>query len=122
MGSYWNVGRTRHSRYNRFVLKWPLRAVVDVFSGCMPAICVSESVTLSQVSSTCHERTPSGPGKSVRTRQVVARRRDGWAALNVIGTTPCTTTSPPAIFLLNTMPCIVIIMYAIVIEPTLNAS
>ena len=30
-------------------------------------------------SSTCHERTPSGPGKSVRTLQVAARDRDGWA-------------------------------------------
>ena len=30
-------------------------------------------------SSTCHERTPSGPGKSVRTLQVAARHRDGWA-------------------------------------------
>ena len=29
-------------------------------------------------SSTCHERTPSGPGKSVRTLQVAARHRDGW--------------------------------------------
>ena len=28
----------------------------------------------------------------------------------------------PAIFVLNTMSCIVIIMYAIVIEPTINAS
>ena len=30
-------------------------------------------------SSTCHERTPSGPGKSVRTLQVAAHQRDGWA-------------------------------------------
>ena len=30
-------------------------------------------------SSTCHERTPSGPVKSVRTLQVAARDRDGWA-------------------------------------------
>ena len=30
-------------------------------------------------SSTCLERTPSGPGKSVRTLQVAARHRDGWA-------------------------------------------
>ena len=30
-------------------------------------------------SSTCHERTPSGPGKSVRTMQVAAHQRDGWA-------------------------------------------
>ena len=30
-------------------------------------------------SSTCHERTLSGPGKSVRTLQVAARDRDGWA-------------------------------------------
>ena len=36
--------------------------------------------------------------------------------------TPCTTTSPPAILILNTLSCIVIIMYAIVIEPKLNAS
>ena len=34
--------------------------------------------------------------------------------------TPCTTTSPPAIFILNTMSCIVIIMYAIFIEPNIN--
>ena len=27
-------------------------------------------------SSTCHERTPSGPGKSVRTLQVAAHQRD----------------------------------------------
>ena len=32
-----------------------------------------------QYSSTCHERTPSGPGKSVRTLQVAARHRDGQA-------------------------------------------
>ena len=32
-----------------------------------------------QYSSTCHERTPSGPGKSVRTLQVAARHRDGRA-------------------------------------------
>ena len=31
-----------------------------------------------EYSSTCHERTPSGPGKSVRTLQVAARHRDGW--------------------------------------------
>ena len=30
-------------------------------------------------SSTCHERTPSGPGKNVRTLQVAARHRDGRA-------------------------------------------
>ena len=36
--------------------------------------------------------------------------------------TPYTTTSPPAIMILNTMSCIVIIMYAIVIEPKINAS
>ena len=30
-------------------------------------------------SSTCHERTPSGPSKSVRTLQVAARDRDGLA-------------------------------------------
>ena len=30
-------------------------------------------------SSTCHERTPSGPGKRVRTLQVAARHRDAWA-------------------------------------------
>ena len=28
-------------------------------------------------SSTCHERTPSGPGISVRTRQVAAHQRQG---------------------------------------------
>ena len=31
-------------------------------------------------SSTCHEGTPSGPGKSVRTLQVGTHRRDRWAA------------------------------------------
>ena len=31
------------------------------------------------ISSTCHERTPSGPGKSVHTLQVAAHHRDGWA-------------------------------------------
>ena len=36
--------------------------------------------------------------------------------------TPCTTTSPPEIFILHTVTCIVIIMYAIVIEPKINAS
>ena len=30
--------------------------------------------------------------------------------------------SPPAIFILNTISCIAIIMYAIVIEPIINAS
>ena len=32
-------------------------------------------------SSTCHERTPSGPGKSIRTLQVAAHQRDGWAVV-----------------------------------------
>ena len=36
--------------------------------------------------------------------------------------TPCTATSPPAIFMLNTMPCIVKIVYAIVTERKINAS
>ena len=36
-------------------------------------------------SSTCHERTPSGPGKSVRTMQVAAHQRDGWERLNESG-------------------------------------
>ena len=36
-------------------------------------------------SSTCHERTPSGPGKSVRTLQVAAHQRDGWARCNESG-------------------------------------
>ena len=34
--------------------------------------------------------------------------------------TPCTTTSPPAIFILNKMSSIVIIMYAVVIEPIMH--
>ena len=35
--------------------------------------------------STCHERTPSGSGKSVPTWQVAGRQRDGWVgAPNVI--------------------------------------
>ena len=36
-------------------------------------------LSLSWYSSTCHERTPSGPGKSVRTLQVAAHQRDGLA-------------------------------------------
>ena len=32
-----------------------------------------------EYSSTCHERTPPGPGKSVHTFQVAAHQRDGWA-------------------------------------------
>ena len=81
------------------------------------------TIVLSQLlySSTCHERTPSGPGNCVRTLQVVARRRDGWAAPNVIHLARL-HSSPPALFILNTMSCIVIIMYAIVIEPKINAS
>ena len=39
----------------------------------------AESVIVGGYSSTCHERTPSGPGKSVRTLQVAARHRDGRA-------------------------------------------
>ena len=56
-------------------------------------------------SSTCHERTPSGPGKSVRTLQVAARHRDGQAG----GGRQISYTlqyyiilSPPEIFLMNT--------------------
>ena len=82
---------------------------------------VTKTILHRLYSSTCHERTPSGPGKIVRTLQVAAHRRDGWAAPNVIGPTPYTITSPPAILILNTMSCIVIIMYAIVIEPNINA-
>ena len=33
-----------------------------------------------ECSSTCHERTPSGSGKSVCTLLVAARHRDGWAS------------------------------------------
>ena len=36
--------------------------------------------------------------------------------------TPYTTTSPPAILIRNTMSCIVIIMYAVVIGPKINTS
>ena len=43
-------------------------------------------------SGTCHERTPSGPGKSVRTLQVAARGRDGWAGRDANYNTPCNTT------------------------------
>ena len=35
--------------------------------------------TADSFSSTFHERTPSGPGKSVRALQVAARHRAGWA-------------------------------------------
>ena len=47
------------------------------------------------------------------------RSSEGWAGGGAKRDTPCTTTSPPAIFILNTMSCIVIIMYAIVIEPNI---
>ena len=52
---------------------------------------------------------------------------DRWPLMGETGgrrkrNTPYTTTSPPAILILNTMSCIVIIMYAIVIEPKINAS
>ena len=55
--------------------------------------------------------------------KVPARRRDRWAAPNVIHLERL-HPSPPAIFVLNTKSCIVIIiiMYAIVIEPKTNAS
>ena len=44
-------------------------------------------------SSTCHERTPSGPGKSVPTWQVAARQRDGGTGEGGgMHNTPCTTT------------------------------
>ena len=41
-------------------------------------------------SSTCHERTPSGPGKSVRTWQAAAHQRDGRAR-GTKRNTHCTT-------------------------------
>ena len=85
----------------------PVNGSLRLYAHCTP------SIQSSFHSSTC----TSGPGKSVRTLQVAAHRRDGWAVPNVIGPTPYTTTSPPAILILNTMSCIVIIMYAIVIEP-----
>ena len=50
-----------------------------------------------------------------------ARRRDGWAAPNVIHIERL-RSSPPAIFELNTKSCIVLSMYAIAIEPKTNAS
>ena len=75
-------------------------------------------------SSTCHERTPSGPDKSVRTLQVAAHQRGGWAGGDAKYNIPCKTTylllSPPAVFILNT--CIVIIMYAIVSKTEINAT
>ena len=43
-------------------------------------------------SSTCHERTPPGPGKSVRTLQVAAHQRDGWAGGDAKYNMPCKTT------------------------------
>ena len=46
----------------------------------------------SSSSSTCHERTHSGPGKSVRTLQVAAHQRDGWAGGDAKYNTPCKTT------------------------------
>ena len=67
-------------------------------------------------SSTCHERTPSGPGKNVRTLQVAACDRDGWTdgGRQIYYTLQYyLLLSPPAIFLMNTR--IVIIMYAIVV-------
>ena len=70
-------------------------------------------------SSTCHERTPSGPGKCpYMTGGHSSEGRVGGAKRN----TPYTTTSPPAILILNTMSGIVIIMYAIVIESKMNTS
>ena len=57
-------------------------------------------------SSTCHERTPSGPDKSVRTLQVAARHRDGWAGggRQILYTLQYyLLLSPPAIFLMNTL-------------------
>ena len=74
-------------------------------------------IKLNTYSSTCHERTRSGPGKSVRTLQVAARHRDGWAGggtPNIIHLAILPTTIPPVIFLMNTR--IVIIMYAIVVN------
>ena len=67
--------------------------------------------------STCHERTPTGPGKSVRTLQVAARHRDGCAGggrqiLYTLQYYPL--LSLPAILLMNTR--IGIIMYAIVVN------
>ena len=42
---------------------------------CVAPVCP----VVSMYSSTYHELTPSGPGKSVRTLQVAAHQRDGWA-------------------------------------------
>ena len=77
-----------------------------------------------QYSSSCHERTPSGPGKSVRTLQVAAHQRDGRAYGDAKYNTPCKSTylllSPPAVFILNT--CIVIMMYVIVSKTKINGT
>ena len=45
-----------------------------------PAVRYGADNIIMMYSSTCHDRTPSGPGKSVRTLQVAARHRGGWAS------------------------------------------
>ena len=53
---------------------------VLTYKGIIKHISAASSVDYgTNYSSTCHERTPSGPGKSVRTLQVAARHRDGRA-------------------------------------------
>ena len=53
-------------------------------------LCVS--LIFVHYSSTCHERTASGPCKSVRTLQVAAHQRDGRADADAKYNTPCKTT------------------------------
>ena len=64
-------------------LKWYLLLLVTVVVHHCYGNCIFQTdiyrETVLLYSSTCHERTPSGPGKSVRTLQVAARHRDGRA-------------------------------------------
>ena len=48
-----------------------------------PVPVVENARRLKSHCSTCHERTPSGPDKSVRTLQVAARHRDGRGTPNI---------------------------------------
>ena len=66
----------------------------------------------------------SGPGKCpyMTGGRSSEGRVDRWATPNVIHLARLHYASPPAIFILNTMSCIVEIMYAIVIEPKINPS
>ena len=61
-------------------------------------------------SETCHERTPSGHGKGVRTRQVAPRQKDrvgGWGGAKhmvTLHSAQIHCASPPETSILNTRP------------------